>query len=421
MAKINIPIAFKELFEPKRFKVYYGGRGGAKSHNFARALLMIGMGKKTRVLCARELQGSIGDSVHKLLSDIIGEYGLHTFYDVQRNIIRGANGTEFIFKGLKHNSTEIKSTEGVDIAWVEEAEKVSSNSWEVLLPTIRKEGSEIWISFNPKHPTDPTYVNFVSNADEDMIVKKVSWRDNPYFPDVLDLERKRLLKTDAQAYNHVWEGEFDERHFGGIYATNVETARKDGRVTKVPYKDGVPVFTAWDLGASDSTTIWFCQMVGLQPRVIDYYENNGADLAHYAKVIGDRGYDNYKHYLPHDAGHERLGVAGNASISMQLNSMGVQNTVLKVGSVEARIELGRALLKECWVDEDKCKDGLHALTNYQYEWDESKQRFKNKPLHDWASDGADGFGYLAQVLSLNSSASSPKPSPAPLNLGGFYG
>lgn len=409
MINITIPKAFKGLFEPKRFKVYYGGRGGAKSHNIARAILIRCMQSKTRVLCARELQGSIGDSVLKLLSDIIDEHEMSGFFTVQKSAILGKNGSEIIFKGLRHNHTEIKSTEGVDICWIEEAEKVSANSWEVLIPTIRKEQSEIWISFNPKHPTDPTYTNFVANSDDDMLVKKVSWRDNPFFPETLNVERQRLEKNDPKAYAHVWEGEFDERHFGGIYATYVDQARQEGRLTPVPYKDGIPVITAWDLGRSDSTCIWFAQMVGMQPRIIDYHESSGKDLAFYADIIRSKKYTYGTHYLPHDAGHERLGM--NSSISGQLSGLGIANQIIKVGSVAARIELGRNLLKECWIDSTDCRDGVHALTNYQYEFDDNKGRFKDKPLHDWSSDGADAFGYLAQALLLHApKSSSDRPS-----------
>lgn len=368
-----------------------------------------------RFLCARELQGSINDSVHKLLHDIIVDEGLEWFYEVQKATIKGKNGTEFIFKGLKHNATEIKSTEGVDICWVEEAEKVSDNSWEILIPTIRKDNSEIWISFNPKHPTDPTYVRFVANADKDMLVKKVSWNDNPFFPDVLNQERLRLQKNDPTAYKHVWEGEFDERYFGGIYATYVDGARKEGRVCPVPYKAGIPVITAWDLGKSDSTAIWFAQIVGLQVRVIDFYENRQHDLAHYAQLIRSKPYEYECHYLPHDAAHERLGMGG--SIADQLRTMGIPSNIIKVGSIASRIELGRDLLKQCYIDEDKCKDGLHALINYQYEYDENKGRFKDKPLHDWASDASDAFGYLAQALEMAEPEITPEDDYVPHNAG----
>lgn len=405
--KIIIPEAFKDIFKPYRYKVFYGGRGGAKSHNIARYLLIEGARKPMRFLCARELQGSITDSVHKLLSDIIDEYNLGSFYEVQKATIKGANGTEFFFKGLKHNATEIKSMEGVDKVWVEEAERVSSYSWEILIPTIRKPGSEIIISFNPKHPTDPTYERFVMNADERVLVKKVSWKDNPFFPEVLNQERLAMLRDDPEAYKHVWEGEFDERHFGGIYATYIENARKEGRICPVPHKDGVDVITAWDLGKSDSTAIWFAQIVGFQVRVIDYHESNGNDLAFYAKLIKEKNYTYGAHYLPHDAAHERLGMGG--SIAQQLKALGVPAKIQKVGSVAARIEVARDMLKTCYIDDTLCRDGIHALMNYQYEWDENKQRFKNNPLHDWASDGSDAFGYLALAMTRQE----PKKTPAP--------
>src|SRR5574343_627808 len=147
---LNIPYAFHELLVPSRYKVYYGGRGGAKSWAFAMVLLTFGLKRKIRVMCARELQASIKDSVHKLLSDVISSYPQFVeHYEILKDASRGKNGTEFSFRGLRHNATEIKSFEGADFVWVEEAQAVSQNSWEILIPTIRKDGSEIWICFNP--------------------------------------------------------------------------------------------------------------------------------------------------------------------------------------------------------------------------------------------------------------------------------
>jgi len=399
MPNLQIPSAFKELFEPYRYKTYYGGRGGAKSHNIARALLAQGMEGKLRILCAREIQGSIADSVHKLLSDIINEYELNHFYTIQKNTIVGVNGTEFLFKGLKHNITDVKSTENVSRCWVEEAEKVSDSSWEVLIPTIRAEGSEIWTSFNPQHPTDPTYKRMVEEADENMLVRKVSWRDNPFFPDVLNQERIKLQNTDSDAYKHIWEGEFDTRHNGAIYATYLDRAREEGRITHVPHKVGLPVVTAWDLGKANATAIIFAQIVGLQPRIIDYYEATGdqADLPKLAAMLRAKPYEYSNHYLPHDAAHERLGMTG--SIASQLRSLGIENQILKVSSVEAGIELSRDLINEAWIDQTNGSDLLHALMHYHYEYDNNRQRFKNKPEHDWSSDPADAFRYLAQALA----------------------
>lgn len=398
--KFVILDAFKELLDLNkwRYKVYYGGRGGAKSHNIARALLALGTSKRMRFLCARELQGSIGDSVHKLLSDIISDFPqLNAFYEVQKATIIGKNGTEFIFKGLKHNATEIKSTEGVDIVWIEEAEKVSDASWEVLIPTIRKDNSEIWVSFNPKNPNDPTYVRMVENADERMLVKKVSWRDNKYFPAVLEEERQKLEKDDPTAYAHIWEGEFDERFHGFVYADILKTAKEANRVGVAPYKEGVDVITAWDLGNADSTSIWFAQKIGLEVRVIDFYENNFEGLSHYAEYIKSKPYKYGAHFLPHDGRHERLGMSG--SIKDQLRDMGITCKTLPQSTLESGINLARDLLKTCYIDEVKCKDGLHALRNYQYEFNESTNAYKSKPKHDWTSHASDAMRYLAMALN----------------------
>jgi phage terminase large subunit len=204
--RLEFPAKLRPLFAPARYKVPYGGRGGAKSWGVARVLLLLGTQRPLRVLCARELQVSIADSVHRLLDDQVTRTGLGAFYDVQKQTIIGANGTQFLFSGIRNNVTKIKSMEGIDIAWVEEAEKVSDNSWQVLIPTIRKPGSEIWVTFNPDEETDPTYQRFVVNPPDDAVVIPISWRDNPWFPEELRREKDYLARVDPDAYMHVWEG-----------------------------------------------------------------------------------------------------------------------------------------------------------------------------------------------------------------------
>lgn len=195
------------LQEQARYKVAYGGRGSGKSWSVARALLWIGVGRRVRVLCCRETQTSIGESVHKLLSDQIEALGLGQFYEVQAQTIKGTNGTEFLFVGLRTDPRKVKSTERIDYAWVEEAEGVSEESWEVLIPTVREEGSEIWVTFNPRLRTDATWRRFVDSPPKNAIVRRVSWRDNPWFPTVLEAERLDLQARDPARYAHVWEGE----------------------------------------------------------------------------------------------------------------------------------------------------------------------------------------------------------------------
>jgi len=204
---IKMNVAFKPLFEKQRYKIYYGGRGGGKSWGISIALLILGCQSKLRILCTREVQNSIRDSVHKLLSDCISKFELDSFYKITRDGIYGLNGTEFLFHGLKHSVQTIKSLEGVDICWVEEAQRISNESWEVLIPTIRKTGSEIWLSFNPNLNTDPTYTRFITPPiRENQTTVKVNYPHNIYFSDELRKEMEHQKLIDYNDYLHIWEG-----------------------------------------------------------------------------------------------------------------------------------------------------------------------------------------------------------------------
>jgi len=203
---IDMPPKFTALMTPARYKVFYGGRGGAKSWSIARALVKLAAEKPLRILCTREFQSSIGDSVYRLICDQIISTGLSAVFTVTQASITSAAGAQFIFKGLRRSIQEIKSMEGIDICWVEEAQTISNASWEILIPTIRKEGSEIWISFNPEDSNDPTYQRFVVSPPPGAIVEKVGWEDNPHLPQTLEAERLYMLEVDPEAYEHVWGG-----------------------------------------------------------------------------------------------------------------------------------------------------------------------------------------------------------------------
>jgi len=421
------PPAYRELFKPWRYKVYYGGRGGGKSWAVADVLLLLGCQRPLRILCARELQISIADSVHRLLCDRIEALGLQAFYRITQKSIEGMNGTVFLFKGIKHNSTEIKSTEGIDICWVEEAEKVSRNSWEVLIPTIRKEASEIWVTFNVKNVTDATYERFILQKRDDAMVKKVSWRDNPFFPEILNVERMEMLKRDPEAYAHIWEGEPDTRYSGGVYAIQMARAVADGRMRSNLYDPELPVYTAWDLGRKDSTAIWWWQKAGGEVRLIDYYENSLKDnIEHYIEqlyghkiiirevnpitgmvvkwVRGDSipeaahrsSYKYGKHYVPHDAANKLL-AAGGRSIVQQANAIGVKMYVVAATSQQNGIAAARKTIDASWFDQDRCAWGIRCMMNYHFPYDEDKQRFLDVPKHDWSSDCADAYENIGQV------------------------
>ncbi len=204
-----MPDAIQKVLGAKaRYKVLSGGRGSAKSYSIADALIARSAHEKLRILCTREYQNSIRDSVHRLLSDRIIALKYDQFFNVQKDSIRcPVSGSEYLFKGLRHNISEIKSTEGIDIVWVEEAERVSEDSWSVLIPTIRKERSEIWISFNPESENSPTYTRFIKNPPPDYKYAHVTFRDNAMFPEVLRREMEYDKRVDFDKYEHVWEGE----------------------------------------------------------------------------------------------------------------------------------------------------------------------------------------------------------------------
>src|SRR5574337_1147207 len=241
--RAEFPEKLKFLFEPARYKVLFGGRGGAKSWGVARALLIQAAASPLRILCAREFQNSIAESVHHLLQSQIAAIGLSSFYEIQAGLIRGTNGSEFVFAGLRNNVTKIKSFEGVDRVWVEEAQTVSKSSWEVLIPTIRKEGSEIWLTFNPELETDETYQRFVVNPPAGARVVKINWDDNPWFPETLRREKDDLKMRDPDAYQNVWEGNCRVTLDGAIYARELRLAQEEGRIRSVPYDAAKPVHT----------------------------------------------------------------------------------------------------------------------------------------------------------------------------------
>lgn len=399
MLQADLPQSLDFLFKPSRYKVAYGGRGGAKSWGFARALLIQAWEQPLRVLCAREFQSSIQDSVHLLLSDQVKALDMGMTYEVQKASIRNrVNGSVFGFEGLRHNVEGIKSYEGVDRVWVEEAKNVSKASWDILIPTVRKEGSEIWITFNPELDTDETYKRFVLSPPKSAMVRKMNWSDNPWFPEVLRLEKEALREKDHDAYLNIWEGHCRVTLEGAIYAKELRQATEEGRITRVPYDETAPVHTFWDLGFSDCTSIWFAQKIGFDYRIIDFYQNRLHKLPHYIQVLQNRGYVYGIDYLPHDGDNESLAAK---SIKKQMESANRKVVVLpRVRDKQLGINATRSIFNRCYFDEVKCADGLQALRHYRYEIDEHGQ-WSKLPLHDENSHGADAFRTLGESIGAN--------------------
>jgi len=207
MSEISIARPFQAFLRPYRYKVAYGGRGSGKSWTVAMLLVLAASQRPTRILCAREFQNSIAESVHRLIADSIERAGLSALFVIEKATIYSRNGSQFLFAGIKNNPTKIKSLEGIDICWVEEAEAVSAESWNILIPTIRKAGSEIWLTFNPRNILDDTYQRFVLHPPADALIKKINYTENPWFPDTLRVEMEAMRERDPELAAHIWDGE----------------------------------------------------------------------------------------------------------------------------------------------------------------------------------------------------------------------
>lgn len=428
----EFPDHLQVLFQPKRYKVLWGGRGAGRSWGVARALLMLGTNRAIRVLCCRELQKSISESVHKVLSDQIEALGLENFYEVQVAKIIGKNGTTFSFEGIKNNATAIKSYEGIDYCWVEEANKVSKKSWGVLTPTIRKEvpldwrargmskpdfQAEIWMTFNPELETDYTYVRFVKDPElrsvqhtgsnggpwtsmesEISTVVKMTYSDNPWFPDVLRADLESDKKRDYDTYLNVWEGHTVLELEGTVYRKELQKVREEKRILSVPWEREIPVDCFWDLGRGDHTAIWFGQFVAMQFRVLAFFDGQGEDITYYLKELQSRSYIYGTMYLPHDAKHKKL--VYKHSIEKIVRDKYPSTVLVPKTSLVDGINCARLFFSKCYFDEIETSDGLGYLSRYKYKIVDGQ--WSKEPDHDdnGASDAADAFRYMAQAALM---------------------
>ena len=393
--KIDLQLTkeFTPFLEPKRYKCVFGGRGSGKSFSIAQLLVLKAFKEPTRILCAREIQRSISDSVLQLLGDTVTRLGLNDFFDVQKSQIIGRNGSRFLFLGLSNNISKVKSYEGLDVCWVEEAESVSYTSWETLIPTVRKKGSEIWVSFNPNDEMDDTYQRFVVNPPPNAYVKKVNYNQNPWFPEELEKERLYLKDKNEDLYNHVWEGEVLSNRDGAYYAKFIP----NDQIIDFKVEPNIPVDSYWDLGVSDSTCIWLVQQIGMEIRVVDCYENQGEGLQFYINWLHDWRAKHQAvfgdHYAPHDIQVRELGT-GKSRLETA-RKLGIHFRVVRKLTIEDGIHAARAILPKCYFEKTNTKDGLQALRRYRKEFDEKKGIYKPHPLHDWSSHYADAFRYFA--------------------------
>lgn len=402
IATIELPPKLVDLFSGEaRWRCAYGGRGSGKSRSFAimaavRGYVWGNAGRSGQILCAREFMNSLKDSSFNEVAGAIASYDwLADYYEVGDTFIRSRDGNvEFTFSGLRRNLDSIKSKARILLCWVDEAESVSRMAWDKLEPTVREDGSEVWVSWNPESNLSETHKRFRADPPDGAKVVEINWRDNPYFPSVLDQVRLNDFEKRPETYDHIWEGSFLTYHEGAYYSLEMRDANAQGRITAVPYETASPVVTAWDLGIGDTTAIWFAQMIGPETRLIDHYETSGVGLDHYVRVLQEKGYIYGQHILPHDVRVRELG-SGKSRLET-LNSLGLQNIQIAPQlNVDDGIQASRSLLATCWFDAEKCSHGIEALRAYHREYDDNNMVWKGRPAHDWSSHSADAFRYLA--------------------------
>ena len=394
---------FMPLHDPCRYKGVWGGRGSGKSHFFAEMMVEKCFNNPgTRAVCVRENQKSLKESAKRLIEDKIQALGLGSHFIVQNEQIITPGGGLIVFVGMKdHTKESIKSLEGFNICWVEEAQTLSAGSMDMLRPTIRAEGSEIWFSWNPRLKNDPVD-QFLRAAEPppDAIVIKANWNDNNWFPEVLEKERQETLRSNPDNYDHIWEGGYETVTKGAFYASHIAETHQSGRVCNVSRDPHLPVRAFWDIGGtgarSDARAIWIGQFVGKEIRLLDYRETQGQELGEDLHWLHENGYERAIMVLPHDgATNDKV-----YNVSYQSALMAAGFTVKVVpnqgkGAAAARIEAARQIFSSCWFNEPKVKEtGLLTLGHYHEKIDEIRQ-IGLGPNHDWSSHCADAFGLMA--------------------------
>ncbi|NRA79858.1 MAG: PBSX family phage terminase large subunit [Pseudoalteromonas sp.] len=410
MAILQIETAkvFVPLLTPSRYKGAWGGRGSGKSQFFAGLMIEDHLRiPGLRSVCIREVQKTLKESAKRLLEDYIFKFGLTSQgFRILNDRIETPGDGVIIFMGMAdHNAESIKSLEGFGRAWVEEAQTLSKRSLQLLRPTIRAKDSELWFSWNPSRKADAVD-DLLRNdiAMKGAVVVKANWNDNPWLPDELNEERLSDLDMFPDSYAHVWDGDYITAMDGAYYATVINKARNDGRISFVPRDPLMAVYAFWDIGGtgakSDACSIWIVQFIGLQIRVLDYYEAQGQELSTHVAWLHKNDYSLAKMYLPHD------GVKHDAVFKVTYESALIQAgffvTIMKnagAGAASQRVEATRRVFSRVWIDKEKCQGGIDALGWYHEKKDEHRG-IGLGPEHDWSSHGADSFGAMALEAEL---------------------
>lgn len=433
-AQIQIPDKLIPVFSGEAdVRGAYGGRGSAKTRSFAKMTAVRGYmwskaGRKGILLCAREYMNSLDDSsLAEIKEAIASEPFLAEHYEVGEKYIRTKCGrVHYKFCGLHENIDSVKSKARILLCWVDEAEPVAEKAWETLIPTLREEDSELWVTWNPKRKGSATDKRFRDSKDPRTKVEELNWRDNPRFPDVLERVRAKDQIERPDSYGYIWEGEYQSVITGAYFASALTKAKADGRIGRVSADPLMTIRLFADIGGTgakaDAFTIWAMQFIGKEIRVLNYYEVVGQPLSAHLTWMRTEGYtpDVAQIWLPHDGSTQDK--VFDVSYESALKAAGYKVTVIPnqgKGAASARIEAARRLFPAMWFDAEKTEAGRDALGWYH----EKKDEVRNiglGPEHDWASHGADAFG-LGCVAYEEPMHKPPPKKAAPRQSGGWMG
>lgn len=396
------------IFEKWRYKGARGGRGSAKSRTIATALAIRGAENPIRWLCARETQKSLKYSSRQILVDAILRLGLQSKYKILEDEIRGTQvdaqgrSTVFIFAGIREMSVDsIKSLEDFDGIWISEAHNVSEASWKKITPTFRREEAEIWFDYNPELEEDFIH-RWCNDPPPNAKIVHVNYHDNPWFPEVLRVDMEHMKRVDPEGYEHVWLGKAKNSVVGAVYGKEMAAAYKSDRIVLAPgigvdHAKLVDVF--FDLGHGDPMALWFAQMVSGWVNVLDFYQNEGEAIEHYAAVMRERGYSLGTVWLPWDGVdamlHHNLTGSNQRSPEMVLRSLKFRVRIAPKTSVDSGISSVRSLFPQMRFSEPKCFEGIRHLRMYQWGPKPEDGRVITKPKHDEHSHAADALRTMA--------------------------
>lgn len=384
----------------------YGGRGSAKTRTFAKMTAVWGMkfaqaNMPGVIVCGREFMNSLDESsLAEVKAAIESEPFLRDYYEIGEKFVRTKCGRiSYAFIGLRHNLDSIKSKSRIRLLWVDEAEPVSETAWMKAIPTVREEGSEIWVTWNPERKNSATHKRFRLNPPDGAKIVEMNWRDNPWFPETLKATRLEDKTKRPDQYEHVWEGDFVTVVDGAYFAKSLSEAKAQGRITNLGHDPLMTKRAFWDIGGTgakaDACAIWIAQFIGREIRVLDYYEAVGQPLATHVQWLWDNHYDKALCVLPHDgATNDKV---YDVSYESALQQAGFKTEVIPnqgAGAAKMRIEAARRLFPVIWFNASRTEAGRDALGWYHEKKSDDERNIGLGPEHDWSSHGADAFGLM---------------------------